>query len=41
LPGNRRGRQAFAAGDFGKTAVVEHRDKQPECLESQFVEAVQ
>ncbi|VVM90145.1 hypothetical protein PS624_02768 [Pseudomonas fluorescens] len=37
LPGNRRGRHAFATGDFGKTAVVEYRDKQPECLESEFV----
>ena len=40
LPGNRRRRQAFATGDFGKTAVVEHRHKQPECLESQFIQPV-
>ncbi|MNI97522.1 hypothetical protein D3C73_1561840 [compost metagenome] len=40
LSGDRRGRQAFAAGHFGKTAVIEHCDKQPERLESQFIEAV-
>jgi hypothetical protein len=27
LPGNRRRCQAFAAGHFGKTAVVQHRYK--------------
>ncbi|MNL11872.1 hypothetical protein D3C87_1327240 [compost metagenome] len=40
LPGNRRGCHAFAAGDFGKAAVIKYRNKQPKRLESQFVEAV-
>ncbi|MNE32496.1 hypothetical protein D3C80_1261110 [compost metagenome] len=40
LPGDRRGRQALAASHFGKTAMIEHRDEQPKCLESQFIEAV-
>jgi len=40
LPGDGRGRQAFAACDLGETAVVQHRHEQAQRLETQLIEAL-